>query len=50
MVQLENGLHVKAVLYLVYEEPFKTSYEAEPGFEAAVRQVHQWHLVQRSKK
>ena len=49
-VQLENGLSVKAVLHLVYAEPFMTSYKADLQREAAVRQVHQWHLVKRSEK
>ena len=49
-VQLENGLNVKAVLHLVYAEPFMTSRRADLQCEAAVWQVHQWHLVKRSEK
>lgn len=49
-VQLENGLMVKAVLYLVYAEPFSIGCESDPLSEAAMRQVYQWHFVTRSEK
>lgn len=48
-VRLENGLLVKAVLYLVYAEPAKTSWETDLPHEADACEVFQWWLVTRSE-